>query len=160
MERDGGVADRAGAERAGFVDARDELFEARERRGRHRAELAAELQVGNDLYEDEAIQRGMVERGLPERAHARFDEIPGHVFGARHRVDRIAQHLEQARRERFEQAVLRPEDAVDRPRRRADCVRDGAYRRRVRAVGVDESLGRGQQGDPGRIVVLLRSAHG
>ena len=159
MERDRGIANRARAQRAGLGEPRDELFETRERGRRHCAELAPELEVGNDLYEDEAIERRMLERGLAERPHARVDEIRGRVVRARHRVDRFAQHLEQSRRERFEQPVLRPEDAVDRARRGADRVGDRAHRRRVGALRIDEALGRGQQRAPRRVVVFLRSPH-
>ena len=95
-----------------------------------------------------------------EGSHARGDEIRGRIVGAGHRVDGVAQHVEQARCEGFEQARLRSEDAVDGARRRADLLRDGTHGRRVGAVHVDQPFGRVEERDPGAGVVLLGAAHG
>ena len=123
-------------------------------------EPGPELQVGDDAEEHQAVQGRMPEHSPSETLETDFYEIIGGVVGHWHGVDGLVEGFEEAGRQRFEEALLRSEEAVDGTRRDARFVGDGSHRRRVGATGVDEALGPVQQCCPARLVVLSRSSHG
>jgi hypothetical protein len=126
---------------------------------RHLTELGSELEVRDDAQEDESIERRMGKRSTAERLQSRLHEVRGRVVGEWHGVNGGVDLFEEPRRQRFEEALLGPEDAVDGSGRGADLVGDRPDRRCVGPAGIDEPLGGGEEGRPGGVIVLLRPSH-
>jgi hypothetical protein len=125
----------------------------------HRQQLVRELESRDGALEGDAVQRRVLEDEPAVAVHADLDEVRGRIVRERERVERVAQELERPPREAAEQAPLGAEDAVDRSRRRAHVVRDGADRQRVRAGARHDRLGRVEQGLGGLRVVEAGSSH-
>ena len=159
MELVDGVVDVAVAEEARVSSADDTGPEVFEGGPAGVGDSSIGAGAGHQAVERQPVEGWVSESPGAEAVHSGGDEIADWVCGDGEPLYELTEGVEAVLGERAEEALLGPEQRVDRACRRPRTIGDRAHRNGVGPVVGEELFGDGEERGAGLFIVLCGTAH-
>jgi hypothetical protein len=159
VEFTGSVAYGTAAEESAGLQARQPSLQTFQRITSGGAELAGELGWDLSVLHPDLEQGRVFDHEAAEHAHPGFHEIRARIVRSREGIHGRGEQVEGSGAQGDDEGALRPEDAVDGPRRGTDVVGEAPYGQGTDPVAFHNPLGGVEEGDSGSRVVLFGPSH-